>query len=287
MGGKSSKAKNGGTDEPKKKGEEKEERKEEKARPDPSNFYAKNLQHATVCKAPGSLAGQQFVIRDCEDCDIFVCDNSSCVTVDGCVDCRIFFGAIDGSCFVRTSKNCKFVVACQQWRTRQCSDCDILLSSDTQPTIESSSNLRFGCYQAYYPELLAQFTAANLNVFHNEWSNMFDFTAAERNWTFLPAEVTVSSLLKPFPEEIKADLSRSVVPLTWGDRPNPPSEQRFFLVVNKDTPSVVALLDELVVPKANYCVFTAISGFIDPHRKASSPLSPLRFDSSAKGRPRT
>ena len=38
-------------------------------------------------KRPGQVAGQQFIIEDCDDCDIFVLDHSATVSVDQCKRC--------------------------------------------------------------------------------------------------------------------------------------------------------------------------------------------------------
>ena len=42
------------------------------------------------------------------------------------------------------------VVACQQFRARDCTDCTFFLFSATQPVIESSVGLRFACYTLDY-----------------------------------------------------------------------------------------------------------------------------------------
>ena len=57
------------------------------------------------------------------------------------------------SVFIRDCKNCKIVVACQQFRTRDCSKIDVFLCCNTQPIIEASSGMKFACYQYHYPEL--------------------------------------------------------------------------------------------------------------------------------------
>lgn len=54
------------------------------------------------------------------------------------------------SVFIRDCKNCTVVVACQQFRTRDCSGCTFFLFSSTQPVIESSADLRFACYTLDY-----------------------------------------------------------------------------------------------------------------------------------------
>lgn len=39
------------------------------------------------------------------------------------------------------------------FRTRDCKRLDIFLCCNTQPIIESSSGMKFACFQYYYPEL--------------------------------------------------------------------------------------------------------------------------------------
>lgn len=67
------------------------------------------------------------------------------------------------SVFIRDCKNCKIVVACQQFRTRDCSKIDIFLCCNTQPIIEASSGMKFACYQYHYPELKSKCLAHQIN----------------------------------------------------------------------------------------------------------------------------
>ncbi|KAJ4443069.1 hypothetical protein ANN_04719 [Periplaneta americana] len=55
--------------------------------------------------------------------------------------------------FLRDCKECVCVVACGQFRTRDCRKMDIFLCCVTQPIIEASSSIHFGCYQLFYNEL--------------------------------------------------------------------------------------------------------------------------------------
>ncbi|XP_015766212.1 PREDICTED: protein XRP2-like [Acropora digitifera] len=123
-----------------------------------------------------------------QNCNIFILDHTDSIQVDDCTDCRIAIGPCSGSVFFRDCKECQVVVACQQFRTRDCKKMDFFLCCATQPVIESSSGMKFGCYQYYYRELASQFEAANLSVFNNNWSSIFDFTpaAGETTWILLP-----------------------------------------------------------------------------------------------------
>ena len=129
-----------------------------------------------VIKGPGSIRGNQFIIEECTDCDIYVLDLTATITIDLCVNCRIFIGPCESSIFVRDCKDCTFSLACQQYRCVRCERCDTLLMCTTAPVVESSKGLRFGCWRAQYFDLKEQLDAANLNVYQNKWSEIYDFT---------------------------------------------------------------------------------------------------------------
>lgn len=80
------------------------------------------------------------------------------------------------------------MVACQQFRTRDCRHLTIFLHCATQPIIESSTHMRFACLQWDYPELNSQYSAVGLSLFNNAWSKIYDFTPTEsqQNFTLLP-----------------------------------------------------------------------------------------------------
>lgn len=59
---------------------------------DPADYMIENLNGCITYKLPGSISGQQFVIRNCQDCSIYILDHSSSVTVDDCQRCTIVLG---------------------------------------------------------------------------------------------------------------------------------------------------------------------------------------------------
>ncbi|XP_052243541.1 protein XRP2-like isoform X2 [Dreissena polymorpha] len=193
---------------------------------DVSSYMFDGLKGETVGKLPGSLNGTQFIIQNCENCNIYIFDHTSTVTVDDCVNCNIFIGPIKTSIFIRDCTGCKFVLACQQFRLRDCHKLDAFLCCATQPIIESSSGVRLACYSYYYPELAVQFREAGLSVFNNNWSNIHDFTqdATETHYTLLPEDSKVEDFV-PLPTgemfepmHIDLNLDKSVVPRSMGNR---------------------------------------------------------------------
>uniref|UniRef100_A0A8I3WS22 Protein XRP2 n=1 Tax=Callithrix jacchus TaxID=9483 RepID=A0A8I3WS22_CALJA len=183
---------------------------------DPKDYMFSGLKDETVGRLPGTVAGQQFLIQDCENCNIYIFDHSATITIDDCTNCIIFLGPVKGSC----------TLACQQFRVRDCRKLDVFLCCATQPIIESSSNIKFGCFQWYYPELAFQFKDAGLSIFNNTWSNIHDFTpvSGELNWSLLPEDAVVQDYVPvPTTEELKAvrvstEANRSIVPISRGHR---------------------------------------------------------------------
>ncbi|KAK3591851.1 hypothetical protein CHS0354_005049 [Potamilus streckersoni] len=193
---------------------------------DMKNIMVDGVKNETVGRIPQQINGQQFVIQNCENCNIYVFDHINTVTVDDCINCNIFLGPIKTSIFIRDCKECRFVLACQQFRTRDCQKIDVFLCCGTQPIIEASSGMKFACYQYYYPELEDQFKQAGLSVFNNTWSNIHDFSQdpTEAHFSLLPEDAKVEEYVPDPTNELFVNVhidhmtSKSVVPLTHGTR---------------------------------------------------------------------
>lgn len=89
---------------------------------------------------------------------------------------------------------------------RDCKDIDCMLYCQTEPVIETSSDLRFGCFHGNYPLLesafgsafvvaphvtayccaTGQFAAAHIDPLVNKWWQIYDFSARDRrHWRFM------------------------------------------------------------------------------------------------------
>ncbi|XP_043928009.1 protein XRP2 [Protopterus annectens] len=222
---------------------------------DPKDYTFSGLKDQTVGRLSGTVAGQQFIIQDCENCNIYIFDHSATVTVDDCTNCRIFLGPVKSSVFFRGCKDCKCMVACQQFRSRDCKKMDIFLCCATQPVVESSTGMKFGCFQYYYPELAFQFKDASLSIFNNNWSSIHDFTpvSGETNWSLLPEDSNIQDFIPlPDSEELKSvrintDVSRSIIPITHGQRRKTSDESCLvvFFAGDYTTANARKLIDEM------------------------------------------
>jgi len=138
--------------------------------------------HPTPSPFPFAPSAQQ-------DCNIYVCDQTSTVTIEECKGCRIFVSPIQSRCaalrrlqyfsasclqswphtypvvecpvvstvpitcdsiFLRNCSDCRLVVACQQFRTRDCSNLDVAIYCQTLPIIEATSDIRFTCFRGSF-----------------------------------------------------------------------------------------------------------------------------------------
>ena len=135
-------------------------------------------QTGKVChKKAGDLNGKDFLIDGCKDCTIIIEDHTAQVQIDYCENCVIFLAPVNGPCFIRNSKNITLKLVCQQLRTREIEDCDVLIYNCDQPSIEMSKNIRFGTWDpADYPPMEEQMKAANMPAGKNKWKNIYDFS---------------------------------------------------------------------------------------------------------------
>ncbi|XP_070380821.1 protein XRP2-like isoform X2 [Dermacentor albipictus] len=161
-----------------------------KPRVDAANYTVENAIDTTVTRCPGNVNGQQFVIRNCHNASLYVLDHINSVTIDDCTNCNIVLGPTQGSVFLRNCNNVRLASACQQLRARDCFAIDSWLCCSTQPSIESCSEMRFGCLTLAYEQFPEQLKKARLSPFNNHWSEVYDFTPTipEPNWSLLPPE---------------------------------------------------------------------------------------------------
>lgn len=144
-----------------------------------TEFVVADLKGESVLKEPGSINGESFVIKNLEDCSVYLLDYTSEVEVSNCVNCNIFIGPVDGPAIFDGCTGSRVSVACQQFQAKNCSDCEIGLYCATQPSINSCSNVRFNCWMGAYPSLTSHFLAANLDPKQNNWNKVYDGSAEE------------------------------------------------------------------------------------------------------------
>ena len=117
------------------------------------------------------------------------------VTLDGCHDCRLLVGPVDGALMMRQCTSLQISAVCRQLRCRDCADCTLRLFTQG-PIIESSVRMSFGPWNAAYPRLASHLAKVGLtptDAQPNQWAAVHDFNephvpagAAPSNWRCLP-----------------------------------------------------------------------------------------------------
>ena len=207
---------------------------------DPKDFIYVKRTGEKLVKAPGTINGQQFVIDSCEDCEIYILDECDSLMIDDCVRCKIVVGPTTGSIFMRDCSDCTCVFMCRQYRCRDCKDVDTHLHVTTRPIIETSTNMRFGCWDFHYEGLEAQMRSAGISEWQNFWSHIYNFNPDDATWSLMPPDRTAISVLEPLPdvpelEGIAAALADGARPplcvRTLGERPPPGSTKEGCLIL--------------------------------------------------------
>ena len=127
------------------------------------------------------------MIRNNQNCTVYILDHLAQISIDDCKNCKFLIGPCKGSVFIRDCSDCSFALICQQFRTRDCRKISTFMLCATQPIIESSTYMKFGCLTLDYKGLDEHMKKANITPFNNNWNNIHDFTPVpgESNFTFL------------------------------------------------------------------------------------------------------
>lgn len=191
---------------------------------DPKDYTIENKKGETIVKVPGSINGNQFIIKNLENCIVFLFDNMAILSVDDCKNCKFFFGPSKGSVFIRNCTDCVLATLCQQFRTRDCKNVTTFIVCTSMPIIEASTQMKFGCLTLNYNALNYQLKMSNLSIFNSNWSTIHDFTRVpgQSNYITLDKSHKLENYL-PYPEEsiknqlgVSFDAKDTIIPYSIG-----------------------------------------------------------------------
>ena len=143
-------------------------------------FMIKDKENETLYRHYGELNGADFKLRKNKNCEIYILDLSKGMYIDDCEDCKIFCGPIDGSVFIRGSKNCQFSIIARQVRFRSCENLKVFTYCPSDPAVESSFNIYFAPFNAFFPHLKELFVKGEFKKEEkNHIDTPYDFTPTE------------------------------------------------------------------------------------------------------------
>ena len=155
---------------------------ENKPKIDRTKYIIEKQNDTTVYKHFGEVDGFNFKIRRNTNTTIYILDHCSGMFVDDCENCKIITGPINGSIFIRTSKNCTISTIARQVRFRDCENLKVFTYCPTDPAVESSFNIFFAPFNAFLPHLKELFVTAK-------------FDKAEPNHIKTPHDFTVDKVM--------------------------------------------------------------------------------------------
>ncbi|CAD8115337.1 unnamed protein product [Paramecium sonneborni] len=170
-----------------------------------------------LIKYPGQLNGLDFVISNCEDCTIYICDHAAQIFVDLSKNCKIYIGPVEGSIFVRKCENIEISAASSQFRVSNSNNIQCYVYTPSDPALEKSAGIVFAPYNFTYPGISDDFEKAKLDPANNKWSEVYDFTPNNEisNWTLLhPTQFHLVSKQFEGLEELKQ--YPVAIPITYG-----------------------------------------------------------------------
>ena len=143
-------------------------------------YMIKDKENETIYRHYGDLNGADFKLRNNKNCEIYILDWSKGMYIDDCFDCKIFCGPIDGSIFIRGSKNCQISLIARQVRFRSCENIKVFTYCPSDPAVESSFNIYFAPFNAFFPHLKELFVKGEFKSDEkNHIDTPYDFTPSE------------------------------------------------------------------------------------------------------------
>ena len=138
---------------------------------DLSQYVIEREEGGEVIRRPGSVSGQQFQIKNCTNCRIYLFDWSNTVTIDDCTNVKVFLGAVKTSVFMRDCNNCVLVAASGQLRyeenfsflvvnSNSCNSCSSYLSQPVSQSLTNSLKTFLSTFgqKYFHPKIYMQIT---------------------------------------------------------------------------------------------------------------------------------
>lgn len=155
-----------------------------------NGFTLADQSDATLRIEGSQIRGQDVLLRDLVRCRISLMGNPSTVHMTNLEDCTILLGPVSTSAFIDNSRNCRFVLACQQLRTHSTTNSHFYIHVTSKAIIEDCSNLQFAPYAWSYEGLSEDFQRTGLDWNVNNWNKVDDFNwlasdQASPNWSVL------------------------------------------------------------------------------------------------------
>jgi len=127
----------------------------------------------TWVKYPGYVGVNPVNLANLKNCKIYICDVSEQVLITNADDCEIVVGACSTTVSIRNCKNCKFYVATDMIYVVNCDNIKLKLFSKGGLSMEGTTNLTLGYFNAPIPQGFELWTLAKLYPFTTKIQHRF------------------------------------------------------------------------------------------------------------------
>lgn len=129
----------------------------------------------TLYKPTNYVNSYSFVMRNLEDCKVFLPSHTSTVYIDDCINCQIYLGPTESSVFIRDCSDCTIATAAQQVRISDSKNLQMCVFSSTDLTLENARAVALAPYNFVYPGIGAHFDEVMIDTSKNQGFQVMDF----------------------------------------------------------------------------------------------------------------
>jgi len=139
----------------------------------------------------GGIEGDpgDFSLSRLTGCEVRLTGISTALRLSHLSDCDIICAPVQGSIFVQNCSNITLYAASRQIRIHDTKESTFCIYTQSRPTIEACTQLKFGPYLLEHPNMQAWLAECQFSLERNEWENVQDFNwlrANSPNWSRIP-----------------------------------------------------------------------------------------------------
>jgi hypothetical protein len=131
-----------------------------------------------------------FTLYKLTNCQIRITGLTTALRLSRLEDCTVISAPVNGSIFVQHCKNLVLHSASRQIRIHDTTNSSFLIYTQSRPTIETCSGLKFGPYDVSHDSMESWLNQCEFVLERNEWLNVQDFNwllrANSPNWSPIP-----------------------------------------------------------------------------------------------------
>lgn len=154
-------------------------------------FGIRNKENEFIVMRVNSISDKDVALQNLKGCTVKLMGSPGTLHMTNIENCTILSGPVVRSVLIENTKNCKFVLACQQLRVHLSNKCDFYLHITSRTIIEDTNSIRVAPYNWNYEGIDNDFSMLGWSSENNNWDVVDDFNwlASDKpspNWSVMP-----------------------------------------------------------------------------------------------------